>query len=116
MRIDYLYNPGGGHPRPAPYTSTAAENDVQVKTAGGILQRIQGYTATSQFLQVHNSPSTPGEGAVPVWSQAIAATWNFNEATFEGVDLSKGIYVCVSTTQATKTLGGNDTWFNISAL
>lgn len=61
------------------------------------------------FVQVHDADLTPAEAAVPLKSWPISAQ-GFQGFTQKELPLSKGCYICLSSTAATKTLalGAND--------
>jgi hypothetical protein len=57
------------------------------------------------WIQLHNSATVPEEGAVPLYSHAVAAN---SDADIEGTGypfyFSEGVYICESDTIPTKTL------------
>jgi hypothetical protein len=61
------------------------------------------------FLQLHDSSTVPADGAVPIkcWP---AAECGYKEFKMGEIQLTAGLYACLSTTAATKTLavGGSD--------
>lgn len=72
--------------------------------------RINDNGAAALFWQVHDSASVPAEGAVPLKSWPVSGgAADYKEFKNGELDLANGLYVCVSTTEATKTLGtGNN--------
>jgi hypothetical protein len=90
------------------------------KAAPGNLVRVV-YTngnAAARYLQVHNTTSAPGDGAVPVYTLAAEDGSNNRPIILELATcpsfFDTGIYVCHSTTAGTKTLGGADGNFTVS--
>ena len=62
--------------------------------------------AAGTFWQVHDSASVPTNGAVPVKSwPAYTGAPDYKDFTGAELNLVNGCYVCISTTEATKTLG-----------
>jgi len=84
-----------------------------VKASAGTLYGFQGYSTTSQFLQLHNTTTLPADAAVPVVTIPIEAGKPFSvDFGAYGRDFSTGITVSTSTTGPTKTLGAADTWID----
>src|SRR5262249_31911670 len=69
--------------------------------------------ASAQFIQVFDASSLPGDGAVPVLVIRVAATTTFS-AYFgaSGRWFDRGVVLCNSSTEATKTIGSADCWFD----
>ena len=71
---------------------------------------ISNLSASAQYIQLHDAASAPANGAVP----KISVYWPANTSAqlewiaSDGRDFSTGIYVCNSSTDATKTLGAAD--------
>lgn len=90
--------------KPLPYYNVAGQ---QVATHPVSVHKIEGYFRgeTDSWLQVHDAVSAPADTAVPLKSWPVQAAYEFHKA-FEMAELrlTKGLYVCISTTQATKTL------------
>lgn len=101
---------------PLAYDSTVIEQGHVIKTTGGVLHILFGYNGrtTSQFIHVYNATTLPVDGAIPVISFLVTGTSNFS---YDFGKYSKafplGIVVGNSSTQATKTAGSADCWFNI---
>jgi hypothetical protein len=95
---------------------TTALTNVLVVTAGE--GRLYGFTVSStkasgQFVQVFDAQTLPADGAVPILSIDIATV------TAKGVDFGimgrwfyRGIILCNSTTQGSKTIGAADCLFD----
>ena len=68
----------------------------------------------AQFIQLHDAAALPAEGAVPVFPFRIA-TEDFLPIWFggEGRFFPTGLVICNSSTAATKTIGGENCWFDI---
>jgi hypothetical protein len=93
----------------AQYTSDAAiagaiVRDVPCVLAGFIATNAN---AATRFIQVHDSKTVPADGAVPLMSFKIAAGEQYVLSEVP-LPLSNGLYICLSTTQNTKTLAGAD--------
>lgn len=64
--------------------------------------------AAGSFLQVHDLATTPADGAVPLESwQLNAGAPDYKEFKNGELDLANGLYICVSSTEATKTLSAS---------
>lgn len=101
---------------PSNSTTTALCASLLVKTREGVLHSITGYSdsASSQFIQVHDSSTLPADGAVPTIVFVVPAKSNFSLDMGEvGRSFTKGIVVCNSATVATKTIGSADCWFDV---
>lgn len=97
-------------------TSSNNENSRIVKASAGTLYSILGYNAktSSQFIQIFNNASLPPNGTVPVIVFKVPASSNFNLSSDKfGRYFSSGITICNSSTEATKTIGSNDCWFDV---
>ena len=90
--------------------STALENDRQIATGAGRLLQLSVYNdkATAQYIQLHDVAAAPNDGAVPFFIFEIAPK---TLASIVAKSFTLGLYVCNSSTAATKTIGGNDCWF-----
>lgn len=96
--------------------STAQEAGRAVKASPGRIYLITAHWAGTSpvYVQVHNKTSAPADASVPLFSYKCEAGKNFCYSfPFDGFELGTGIYVCFSTTQATKTLAGTTGWFNV---
>lgn len=89
------------------YRSTALANGALVKATPGIIYagRVT-YTGvvTPMYLQIHNVAAVPADAQVPHLSYHIAGGWFDNFDPMRGWEFDTGIYICLSTTEATKTL------------
>lgn len=64
--------------------------------------------AAGRYLQVHDAYATPANGAVPLKSYPIYADGEgFKSFAAGELQLSNGLYVCISSTEATKTLAAD---------
>lgn len=62
--------------------------------------------ATTLFLQIHDTQTTAAEGAAPIKSWPVVADSDVYKEFKRGeLQVNNGCYVCISTTEATKTLG-----------
>lgn len=96
-------------------TSTANEASRVIKAGAGRLFGVTGHNAktSSQFIQLHNTTSVPSDTAVPVVMIKVEASSSFAvDFGIFGRYFSTGISICNSSTQATKTIGSADTWFD----
>ena len=91
------------------YTSDAAiagaiVSDIPAILCGFIASNGNG---SARYLQIFDSATVPADGAVPMVSIAMAANSSF---AFSEIPMTcaNGIYMCLSTTQNTKTLAGAD--------
>ncbi len=101
---------------PSNATSSAYEASRIIKGSAGVLFAITGYnsSALDQFIQLHDSNSTPADTAVPVVTFLVRAGRNFS-LSFGGKFgrfFSTGIVICNSSTGPTKTIGSADCWFD----
>lgn len=63
----------------------------------------------ASWLQLFDSATPVAEGTVPRFTQYITSASNFNlDFGFHGMDFNNGLYVCHSSTAATKTIGAAD--------
>lgn len=105
-----------------PISTTAPKNTAQAALAAdsvisAIPAVLMGLTvnntkASAQFVQLHDAVSAPANGAVPVWCGTLAASTDKTiDFGIYGMNFNTGIYVCNSSTSATKTLGSADCQF-----
>lgn len=89
--------------------TTAAANQLQAKSSAGVLFSVSGYNGSTadQYIQVHDTASTPANGALPMKSFLVKANsqFSFDFAGSHGVAVTAGIYVCSSSSRDTKTIG-----------
>lgn len=88
--------------------SAALANALQVATQPGTIFSATVYnnSGSTVYLQLHDAVSAPANGAVPKLVEPVLAgtTGSFDWAT--GRLCTVGIYLCTSSTAATKTLSG----------
>ena len=113
--LQSIYLPGGKpHPKAKKtYRSQAAENHVLLKRTAGQLWQFSGYSTGNSFVQVHDVKDFPANGAIPLWSQAIAGSWNFGSDERDLWQCANGIFICVSSTEPTLTLDSAIATFNV---
>jgi hypothetical protein len=78
-----------------------------IKNSAGNLFLVSGYNNSSNniFVQLHNATSAPAEGVAPVVTFSVPANSNYSfDWGSWGRYFSTGIYVCGSSTFATKTI------------
>lgn len=92
----------------------ALSASAQLSTAPAVLYGIAGYNSkiSAQFIQLHDSATTPVDTAVPLISIAVAASSNYSiDFGRYGMNFVNGVYACNSSTTATKTIGAADCQF-----
>jgi len=95
--------------------SAALEASTVSKAAAGSIYSVSGYNSgAAQFIQIHDAASLPADTAVPEISFKVPAATNFSWTEASGRAMATGIVVCNSSTQATKTIGSADVWFNVT--
>jgi hypothetical protein len=68
--------------------------------------------ASAQFIQLHDAVSAPADTAVPLLCLTIAASSDrVIDLGIYGINFATGVYVCNSSTSATKTIGSADCQF-----
>lgn len=95
-------------------TQAALANSIQASAVPSIVYGLAGYNskASAQFIQIHDSATAPADTAVPAINITVAATSNFSiDFGFYGMNFVNGVYVCNSSTAATKTIGAADCQF-----
>lgn len=101
---------------PKNLTSEAYEASRVVSTKQGVLFGLTGYNskASTQFIQIHDAPALPSDGAIPDVVISVSAQSSFSlDYGSLGRRFSKGIVVCNSSTGPTKTIGSADCWFDV---
>lgn len=97
-----------------PYKNVSGAAGIQVTTHPiGVLKlecHVNVLGAGTLFLQIHDSATVPADGAVPLRSWLTSgATIEYKEFKRGELRLVNGMYICISTNEAIKTLGtGND--------
>ena len=105
-----------------PITALAPKNAAQAALAAGaqlaaLPVTLYGLTvnntnAAAQYVQLHDSATTPADGAVPVMCiKAPAADDQIIDLGIYSMAFVNGLYVCNSSTAATKTIGAADCQF-----
>lgn len=87
---------------------------LQVSAASAVLYGLAGYNSSvaAQFIQIHDSATTPADTAVPKFNISVPAMSNYSiDFGLRGMNFVNGIYVCNSSTPQTKTIGAADTQF-----
>ena len=73
---------------------------------------VNNTNAAAQYIQLHDAASTPADTAVPVLViKAPAADDQMIDLGVYGMIFVNGLYVCNSSTAATKTIGAADCQF-----
>jgi hypothetical protein len=96
--------------KPLTYFSVAAQQVATHPVEVDKLEVTLNAAATAGlYLQIHDTNQTPAEGAVPLRSW-LAAECAYKEFKRAALTLNVGLYICLSSTAATKTLavGGSD--------
>ena len=96
-------------------TSPAQEAARQVKASEGTLFGLIVYNnnVAAQWIQLHDSASTPADTTVPaIVFEILAQSARSLDLGPLGRRFSAGIYLCNSTTDVTKTLGAADCLFD----
>jgi hypothetical protein len=88
--------------------TTPGSNPATPPTA---LLSVTGYSdlAAGQYIQIHDAVAAPADGAVPLFT-----FWVPGKSVFSldvPVNVTNGIYLCNSTTFATKTIGAANCFF-----
>lgn len=101
---------------PADYTSSVAlEAGKVISASPAVFIGCFGYNSkgSSQFIQIHDSASDPANTAIPKFVIFVPPLSNFSLdlAGIKGVSFNNGIYLCNSSTVATKTIGSADCFF-----
>lgn len=98
-------------------TTTANAASLVAASNGPVyLCGLTGYNAntSTQFIQIHDAASLPADTAVPKIVFEVQASSKF--ALDYGSSPRKfttGIVICNSSTQATKTIGSANCWFDV---
>lgn len=101
---------------PLSVSSLALQSAFLVTSGPARLFGFQIYSnkAAGQFIQLFDSPTAPGSGAVPVAVFTVAATSNLPVAyPWPGRWFNRGIWIANSSTAATLTAGAADCYFDV---
>lgn len=81
-----------------------------IKKGTQVLLSLFGYNAgAQQWIHLHDLAAQPADATVPMHTFAIAAADNYSVIIpLTGINFSKGIVACVSTTPNATTLGAKD--------
>lgn len=108
-------------PQQTPHNSTSLILEAShIACAGACrLYGFQGYNAkaSAQFILVFDSQTLPSDGATAVLVLTVATVANFS-AYFgsSGRWFDRGLVLCNSSTEPTKTLGAADCFFDVQYL
>jgi hypothetical protein len=104
-----------GQPWPLNSSSPGYEASRVVKAGAGKLYGFTVYNSSgsTQFIQVHDAPGVPADGAVPCLVFSVATV----SAVFVGFadvgrSFEQGCVLCNSSTGPTKTIGSADCFFD----
>jgi len=95
-------------------TQAALANQLQASASGCTVWGVAGYNskASAQFIQLHDSATTPADTAVPAFNLTVPASSNFSiDFGVYGMTFKNGVYICNSSTAPTKTIGAADCQF-----
>lgn len=97
--------------------STASEASRVISTSPAFMLAygVGNQNAAFRFLQFFNSTSVPADTTVPYYTPASIPNVGRSVSSLTSTPLlfSTGIAVCISTTQATKTIAGADALFAV---
>jgi hypothetical protein len=94
--------------------TNALAASAQVATAPCWLRAIYGRNGASPEIQIHDAASTPSDGTAPLLSIPVGANQPFSIVFSEELVMANGIFVCNSSTSATKTIGAADVFFVVN--
>jgi hypothetical protein len=105
-----------------PISTTPPKNTAQAALANGAVisaipavllgLTVNNTKASAQFIQLHDAVSAPADTSVPVWCGTLTASTDKPiDFGIYGMNFAVGIYVCNSSTSATKTIGSADCQF-----
>jgi hypothetical protein len=104
-------------PEQQPRSSTTLALAASLVVCAGAC-RLYGFSgdnskAAQQFIQVFDAEKLPADGAVPVVVIRVAAATGFSAYWgSSGRWFDRGVVLCNSSTEATKTIGSADCWFD----
>lgn len=110
-----MFNPRlkGGDKRYPETAANALAASAVVATGPGWLYDLYGFNTTEPYIQIHDAASLPADGTVPLLIIPVTAAtpqW-FEEHFPTGLRFFNGLVICNSSTDATKTIGGDTTQF-----
>lgn len=100
---------------PVSVSSLALEQFHVIKSGPGTLYGVSVYSnkAAAQFIQLFDTTTAPGSGAIPVCTFTVAATSNLGLYWGSvGRWFDRGIVIANSSTAATQTAGSADCYFD----
>jgi len=93
-------------------SAQAAAASAVIATGPGTLNALFGYSATEQYIQIHDAAALPANGVnCLVQVKVLADNWYFFDMGDGGMRFFNGLCVCNSTTAFAKTLGAADCSF-----
>ena len=101
---------------PLSVSSLALQQQFVVTSGPARLFGFQVYSnkASAQFIQLFDSLTAPGSGAIPVCVFTVGATSNLPVAyPWPGRWFTRGIWIANSSTAATQTAGSADCYFDV---
>lgn len=96
-------------------TTTALAASLVIKASAGTLYGLTGDNnrSSEQFIQIHDAASLPSDTAIPKIVFRVPATSSFSLDYKKGREFQVGIVICNSSTEATKTIGTADCWWDV---
>ena len=94
--------------------STALANALMVTaSAGTLLSFVVTNTGAAQFIQVHDAAAATANGTVPIAVFAVpdGSTTPVTASLDIPIKCTNGVYLCNSSTAATRTVGSANCWF-----
>lgn len=89
-------------------TGAVEATSLIVLTIPGLFYRVNGFFTSAglvnTYIQLHDSATLPGNGAVPLKSWIAQPNFEYNEHVGDGIPCYKGIVLALSTTPDTLTL------------
>ncbi|MCP5246167.1 MAG: hypothetical protein H6937_09540 [Burkholderiales bacterium] len=97
----------------------AADSMVIAATKAKLIRlTIFNAKASSQYIHIFDAASLPANGATPDYPPMYVGTKQTVIVEFNdfGRNFDNGIVVCNSSTEATKTIGSEDCWFDAQVM
>ena len=103
---------------PLNYSSRALSSSAVVKTGPGLLYgvTVTNTSASAQYFQLFDASTLPADGAIPILAKSIPANDAVGFSWLPGRTFLVGIIVCNSSTNATKTIGSANCFFDCQFL